>query len=775
MADQGVRISFLSNPSEGDSVIFSGILNGTPILYNSGATIVSFEFTNNDSEIMADPLHRVKIGPTPLDTANNLKVFLDAGPYLSTTIPIYNRVYFSGTIWNVESIYTANNRIVFDIQVESSSVGLVSFYSGVVPTTAPKYFFQYKNIANEEYRCEIYQKDFGGESTEISGKAIIEKGESKGHLDPIRGTGLSLEILATEDLNFEDFYDQAERSFTVKLYRANILLFQGFLLPEGIFQSFTKTAWIISVKCVDGLGLLTDLSFVKDTGLQFSGRMTCLDIIANCLNRTGLKLKIRTFVDVFYYGMVSGPYVDVLANAKLNTDRFKKSDNNTIMSCQEVLLSVLKIFNACVTQEDGEWHIYRPLSFYSNQYPIFKRYEINNSFTGLLTLNLNRLLGSQVNNFYPHHCNANQQIEIKGAVTAYRLSYKYGFIGSILGNGTLIHAAGTKIYEDWEVRTWTESILAGSLVIDPLSTVGISFKAATSINDSVRIFNRALVSDINVTLEEGYSFDFKTRFISYGFPVTVRFMVRVGSHYLNWIDGSWVDGPDALFFNLINVDKDAFPNGSGDPVDQKFDRSFTINSQPLPAGAGGDVQITMYVPQKAIGGSFTPLVEVKSIELINTFQGNNVVGEFHTVNRINPVSTIVKDNGEVANGDNSTDTYLGAVFKSDGVTLTDNWARDSFSGSEVKPLLRIMAEDQLRANQIPLKSFSGDIFGYYSYLGVYSIDTIQGKFMPTSYSFNTYTNTGSARFLQLFTPEVFDMEYTKTDDYGETVKPTIVG
>ena len=287
----------------------------------------------------------------------------------------------------------------------------------------------------------------------------------------------------------------------------------------------------------------------------------------------------------------------------------------------------------------------------------------------------------------------------------------------------------------------------------------------------------ALESTQLVDVEPGYSFDFKTRFISYGFPASVAFTISVGDYSFNYLDGSWFySTTQTLRFDLHNANVGEYPNSTGALVDQKFERSFTLSTQPLPEDAIGQVRITMNVPIKALGGSETVLVEVKSIELINTYQGNNIVGEFHTVNRVNPVSSIVKDNRTVSNGDSLSNYYTGALYKANGVDLTEFWRRQQSPGFlfyEKKPLLRIIAEDELRISQIPTQIFSGDCFGKLSYLGVYEINNIKGKFMPISYSYDTMRNITSVKNLELFCPEVADLDYSKTDDYGETVKPTI--
>ena len=120
-----------------------------------------------------------------------------------------------------------------------------------------------------------------------------------------------------------------------------------------------------------------------------------------------------------------------------------------------------------------------------------------------------------------------------------------------------------------------------------------------------------------------------------------------------------------------------------------------------------------------------------------------------------------------------SDTYLGTLYKADKVTPTETWNR--LGVEEEKPLLQIMGEETMRLNQKPSRVFSGDIYGYFPYLSVILIDGLDGIFMPIKYSYNTKNNIISAEFKQIYGNELYDIDYAKTYDYGNTVKPTIRG
>ena len=109
---------------------------------------------------------------------------------------------------------------------------------------------------------------------------------------------------------------------------------------------------------------------------------------------------------------------------------------------------------------------------------------------------------------------------------------------------------------------------------------------------------------------------------------------------------------------------------------------------------------------------------------------------------------------------------------------TETWNRKGFE--EIKPLLQIMGEETMRMSQLPAKVFSGDVFGYFNYMSVVTIDGFTSadgitnlKFMPISYSYNTKTNITSATFRQIYGDELTDIDYKPSKDKGNVVRPTI--
>ena len=160
--------------------------------------------------------------------------------------------------------------------------------------------------------------------------------------------------------------------------------------------------------------------------------------------------------------------------------------------------------------------------------------------------------------------------------------------------------------------------------------------------------------------------------------------------------------------------------------------------------------------------------------LDNEIEKAGIKGEFHTVSRTDPPSSITKENQTVFNGDGDL-TLIGTIYKEDLETPTENWTRKN--KFETLPLLGISAMDDLRIQSNPIQVFSGSVYGEIPYMSVVAIDNINGLFMPIEYDFNYKTNTSeNIKLLQFYNTDLADIVYEVSSDYGNnTIKPTIKG
>ena len=603
----------------------------------------------------------------------------------------------------------------------------------------------------DDYTLNIYKSNYQGTSSEIFGSFALKKSSVDTILTPIRGTALELSLESNQTLTFDEFLIEDEFTYKTELLKGNQIIFEGYIKPDGSQQSYVNDAWYVNIESNDVLGALKDLSFVQSNGLRFTGKMSVYNVIKACLDRTRLSMTINTSTEVAYVDYAGS---NILKDIYVNAARFIKNENDSVlMDCNEVLTSMLNLFSAVITQQDGNWWIYRPNDLELNGYTTFINQESDTTFTK----NLNAVLGSQINNFYPHHCDGNQQIEVKGAISAYRLNYEYGFLDGFLDNPNLNHNT-EMVFTNW---TTNPSLPTAKIIIinDALSSSGLKMiiKEGSGAIDVLTSTSFNTFSDTVLTFRTKVT----TRITRGIFDTNVQFIIKIITS-----DGYFLNGNNqwTLTDSFIRVKTRA-----------KINVDFTTDYELLMPPILNDCDITVKICEVRLGVSNSQITAtVNYIQILdNEIQRQGIKGEFHTVTRSQPPSSITKENQKVFNGD-GIDILIGSIYKSDQETLTSLWSRkDKF---ENLPLLGISAMDDLRIQSNPIKLFSGSIYGQIPYMSVITIDNITGLFMPIEYDYDYKTNKSQVKLLEFYNTDIADIQYTISSDYGNnTVKPTIKG
>ena len=621
-------------------------------------------------------------------------------------------------------------------------------------------------IIFDDYTLNIYKKNYLGSATEIFGTFTLKKSSVETILTPIRGTGLDLQLEANQALTYDEFLLEDEFTFKVELLKNTDLIYKGYVKPDGCQQSFIADIWYVNIETVDGLGLLKDLSFVQSNGLRFTGKLSIYDVIKGCLDRTRLTMDVLTSIDLEYVGYTG---TNVIKDVYVNSERFiKQQQDEVIMDCNEVLTSMLNLMSTVITQQDGKWFIYRPndlesgIATFTNQ---------TNDTTQLY--NFNATLGSQINNFYPHHCGSDQQIEVRGAISAYRLNYKYGFLDGYIKNTNLSHN-DEMVYTDWttnpdlpievtDTGTYPEAPYIGLEIINnPLNSSGLEL----AVREGVPFLTEVLTST-SFTGLQGRSLIFRFKASTIRTVHYFNIQVKTSDGYYLSNDNEWVTDSNAhIILKCGNVG---------------FTEYFITHERLMPPlNADCDITVVICSPTIYVLDPSSPfyyltkkgLSKVSYVQILdNTYKESGIVGEFHTVSRKNPPSSITKENQVVYNGDGEI-ILIGSIYTDDLETPTEFWTRKN--KAENLSLLGISAMDDLRIQSAPIKLFSGSIFGEIKYMSVVTIDGISGKFMPIHYDYDYKTNISQVKLLQFYTSDLGDIDYVISPDYGnDTIKPTI--
>ena len=619
-----------------------------------------------------------------------------------------------------------------------------------------KYSIQYNDTENIVHRCEIYDDNYTGNEIEVTGSVILNSTQTENALDSFRGQGLTINLDASLTRKFSELFTSEERTFKVIYIRDNTTQFVGWVDPEGYFEDYVNDFWQLSVNCIDGLSFLKDLSYVDNsTGFPFSGKFNQLETIVNCLKRTNLDLNINTNIDIYYTGLSTS--LDILDNVYSNSERYIKDDENTIMSCEEVLKDILDMYTACITMFEGEWWIYKPNQLYSEQSPTFFRYDKDGAALSptTVTKDLGTVIGSHVNGFYPHHVNQNQSLSLKKAIGAFRVTYKYGFIKSLLDNPFLDQSGGS--IPNWTIDSFTNLTLNASGLGVDLETIKTptpgSVKNLTSDSISVGV-------DDLLTYRLKYQVTEYTGSIGAVDPRLFNYkIVLVGVSTYYWAVGSWTT-TDTTLTRLIPTMEDE--------VDIL---EANLGAMPI----AGDLEVQIWTPTEDLAATTDTTVHLQEFSIYTQPQENAqaIEGETHTVQRTTNPSIKVEEGKEVITGDNPSDIYIGALYENDESTNTATWFRKGIT--EELALLRIMCEETLRLNAKNMYLFSGDIYGFIPMLSVVQIDNLDGFYVFIEYAYDTKQNIITGKLKQIWGDELTDIEYTLTFDYGNVVRPTITG
>ena len=622
---------------------------------------------------------------------------------------------------------------------------------------AIKYFIQYTDTQNIDYTIKIKSDSWDSFPITVNGYAIIDRPEIEEIYTVIRGSSITLKLEADSDLTFEDLYSENEKEYSVELYRGLDPIFIGYIDPSGLFEDLVNDRWELSLRCVDGLGLLDNLSYVDDDGLPFIGKENDLNVIYNCLHRTGLyqengdELFIESSINTMY--VFAEDDLGAMPNVYSNQERFYKDDGETIMSCLEVLESTLRKYGGAITQENGKWKIF---SFYELLAGDRNFYTYKGKvYTGTSVKDYpEQTIGSQINDDVIHWCNDNLRKEIVPSVGAVKVNYKYGFVKSIVDNPDFTHN-GT-IVSDW-------TILDGALI--ELGANG-RYIIIESDQTNASVIESDIVSlSESDTLEVTFQYnalDSSSSQKSIEFKFQLILTDGVTTYYYNQ-SGQWVTGAtNAKFINGFGL------NGY-------FNNKLTTS--PLPIDGDFKVLLKQSTIAEVVSG-LERFIDVEITEVsVTAAADKSIQGENHTY-QVEGTSTRVEDVIEISVGDNFSDIYLGALYKQDQDTNTDIW-QTVYTPSDIvgnQPILQILAEYIALHKRQPLYKITGDAYGYFEYLQIFVFPLIPDrKFMITGYNFNTKTNIGSYTFVELKRGSTFGLTYNYALDYGNTVKPTIVG
>lgn len=610
-----------------------------------------------------------------------------------------------------------------------------------------KYFLTYKGISGDTYLFEIIETGYDGEPIEIHGYVNHNYADRKDLVQPIIASSLDISLEADQDLTLQDLYTEEEGKFKVRLKRNNQTIFYGILKPDGIWEDFVSNRWEISMDAMDGLSILKDLSFVKDNGTFYVGKITQFDALKQCLHRIGYDLPINISVDLPVYDGFTG--IDtILKSVLMNADRFyQDAQKNNIMDCEAVLKSVLEPYSAIIMQMNGEWWIFRPIDVKNEMN--FYRYdgEVKTDIVWNAGLNI----GSHINQFEIFHANANQKKSINPSTQAFRVNYKYGEVKNVFQNSDLIFNS------DYTGEGWILNNVGNAVTILERG-FKVSIERGNEQGDS-SIFGTILELDQSVAMKEGDDISLVIDFNLIKRTPRHKSEMQIYISTVNYVYeiNKWV-------LKSASTGSPSFQND----FQNNGNNNISVLCDNVPENSAIDIKIDIDLVFDGEFAKVGDIIEIKfnSVKIQQQLP-NALIGEFHTAQRLTRISSVTKADKTVYVGDSISDFYYGTLYKSNGEP-TEKWGG--------KPLLQLMVEDALRIAPRPMYFFEGDVFGYFPYLSHVLINNISGKYQVSKYSFDTKGNINQCNFKEfdnVTLVEGTDYRYDFDYDYGNETKVLI--
>ena len=237
---------------------------------------------------------------------------------------------------------------------------------------AINYQLNFDNFAGQQqnWRLDVLRQDYSGPVKPLVGDASPVEIEYVRDDDPYRaimGSTMTVNLVVTDDVTYDDFYNYPEYTFEVVLryetttpgeYRD---YWRGWINPSNGLEGVQSAPFPVSFVATDGLGLLSGRPVFRDessairAGRQYLDQTTqIITFIQNILLETGLGLDL--YVDSGI--RVNGGADDPLVVNGLNEWAFSNEDRTENMDAEEVLEAILTSFNCRISQHHGKWYVY---------------------------------------------------------------------------------------------------------------------------------------------------------------------------------------------------------------------------------------------------------------------------------------------------------------------------------------------------------------------------------------------------------------------------------
>ena len=225
-----------------------------------------------------------------------------------------------------------------------------------------KYYGEFYDREDNLYKVDLQKDGYGGAATRIVQMGATPCTMShRGSRDKdviIQGTNLIFNFYELSGDDYSDLFTSSYKDYKIIYTKAGSKIFEGYIKPENLSKQHFKTKKLISLPATDALADLKNIDFTDSINATISSRETILQILKYALDKTGIELnfhiQLGTYEETY---MVASECA--IKEIEVDCRRFLKQDGDKteIMSCHEVIETVLKDYNVTLKQCNGKYYI----------------------------------------------------------------------------------------------------------------------------------------------------------------------------------------------------------------------------------------------------------------------------------------------------------------------------------------------------------------------------------------------------------------------------------
>ena len=251
-------------------------------------------------------------------------------------------------------------------------------------------------------------------------------------------------LVDDSQLTIFDLIAQQDNQIRVTVYKNQDLTkstFQGFVVVEDNQQPYMDPPFNLTVRALDGLGLLKGVDLTTTIGSQFVGAMNPITWLANILYKTGSTLNIRCYFNIVNIAFLGVPpmLAFTIPASTFQTGQPQTTTDPTVdisASIADDCATALEVLCRCLRsrlfQQDGVWNFVNIWEYQNPAGYSYIEYSISAPDTdGLISVTS---VGRKINQKYDSPVGSNQIIHptnddailsLKLATKSIKLNYTY--------------------------------------------------------------------------------------------------------------------------------------------------------------------------------------------------------------------------------------------------------------------------------------------------------------------------------------------------------------